>query len=100
MELWGSMYRNFDAVLLWFREFVKYLKSIGMMQSKVDPCIFYLNEEDSMKQMLIVDVTVDDCAVAGRQSTVNWFMDQLEKQFKITRGGRLKKHLGIDYEWF
>jgi len=26
-------------------------------------------------------------------------MDELKKRFKITTGGRLKKHLGIDYEW-
>lgn len=67
-----------------------------MIQSKVDPCIFYFKEEGSMKLRLIVDVMVDDCAVAGRQSNMNWFMDQLEKRFKITRGGRLKKHLRID----
>jgi len=99
IELWGSMYGNVDAALLWFREFVKYLKEVGMMQSQVDPCIFYLKEEGSMKPKVLVDVTVDDCAVGGKQSNVDWFMDELEKRFKITRGGRLKKHLGIDYEW-
>jgi len=52
-----------------------------------------------MKPKVIVDVTVDDCAVGGKQSNVNWFMEQLEKRFRITRGGRLKKHLGVDYEW-
>jgi hypothetical protein len=99
VELWGSMYGNVNAALLWFREFVKYLKRIGMIQSKVDPCIFYLKEEGSKVPKLMVDVTVDDCAVAGRQSNVDWFMVELKKRFKITLGGRLKKHLGIDYEW-
>jgi len=42
IELLGSMYGNVDVALLWFREFVKYLKQVGMIQSKVDPCIFYL----------------------------------------------------------
>jgi len=101
VELWGSMYGNVDAALLWFREFVAYLKEIGMIQSKVDPCIFYLKEKDSMMPRLIVDITVDDSAVAGQvRSNINWFMTNLEKRFKITRGGRLSKHLGIDYEWF
>jgi len=70
-----------------------------MIQSKVDPCIFYLKQDGSKVPKLIVDITVDDCAVAGHQSNVDWFMDELKKRFKITTGGRLKKHLGIDYKW-
>ena len=40
---------------------------------------------------------MDDCVVAG-QSNVDRFMDEVKKRFKITTSGRLKKHLGIDYE--
>ena len=49
--------------------------------------------------MLMVSVTVDDCAVTGLETNIKWFMDELEKRFKITRGGILTKHLGVSYEW-
>ena len=47
----------------------------------------------------MVSVTVDNCAVAGLPWNIEWFMKGLEGRFKITRGGLLKKHLGVDYKW-
>ena len=50
---------------------------------------------------LMTSVTVDDCAVTGLPKDIeSFFMTGLEGQFKIkTRGGLLKKHLGVDYDW-
>ena len=47
----------------------------------------------------MVSATVDDCTVTGLESSVCWFMTELQKRFKITNRGFLKKHLGVDYEW-
>ena len=30
---------------------------------------------------------------------MEWFINELKRRFKITRGGLLKKHLGVDYKW-
>ena len=42
IQLGKAMYRNVPAALLWFNKLVKCLKAVGLTQSKVDPCIFYL----------------------------------------------------------
>jgi len=68
-----------------------------MKQSQVNPCLFYLHKDDELK--LIVNVTVDDCAIAGLSEDIKWFMDGLESRFNITHEGELKKYLGVDNEW-
>ena len=73
-------------------------KQNKMYQSKADPCIFYkLNGRKEL--LLLSSVTVDDCAVTSLPKDIEWFMEELTKRFKITRGGILKKHLGVDYRW-
>ena len=47
----------------------------------------------------MVSVTVDDCAVTGLTKDIEWFMENLETRYKITKGGLLTNYLGIDYEW-
>ena len=97
--LLNSMYGNVDAAIKFFKELTKHVvRSMKMKQSLADPCVFYkLNKNNELE--LIVSVTVDDCAVTGMEEDRKWFMNKLEERFKITRGGLLKKHLGVDYEW-
>ena len=95
----NSMYGNVDAAIKFFKLLAKWIReNMNMKQSQADPCVFYKLDEDG-ELVLMVSVTVDDCAVTGMESDINWFMDELEKRFKITRGGILRKHLGVDYEW-
>jgi len=79
--LLNSMYGNVDAALRWIRLKTKFLISdkVGMNQSQTDPC-----------------VTVDDCAVGGTRKAIEELLVKVESEFNITRGGRLKKHLGAD----
>ena len=95
-----SMYGNVDAALRWILMKTEYLtsKKVGMTQSRADPCVFFKKNENG-KAMLVVAMTVDDCAIAGTPEAVNWLMNKIEEKFKITRGGRIRKHLGIDYKW-
>ena len=44
-------------------------------------------------------ITVDDCMVAVNPKAIDWLMTKIENKFKIKRGGRLRKHLGINYDW-
>lgn len=37
--------------------------------------------------------------VGGRASKVTLFKTQLQEQFKLTKETKLKKHLGINYQW-
>ena len=100
IKLLKSMYGNVDAAIKFFKLLTDHLtdpNGMNMNQSKADPCLFYLMKND--KLTLIVTITVDDSAISGLPSDIKWFMNGLEKRFKITRDGEIKKHLGIDYEW-
>ena len=95
----NSMYGNVDAAVKFFKVLTRWMvDKMGMTQSLADPCVFYkLDEEKKLK--IYVSVTVDDCAVTGLSKDIEEFMKGLEGRFKITRGGILKKHLGVSYEW-
>ena len=95
-----SMYGNIDAALRWITLKTEFMtsKEVGMIQSKTDPCVFYKKDEKG-KPVLVVAITVDDCAVAGHPNSINWLMNKIEGRFNITRGGKLRKHLGADYKW-
>ena len=93
------MYGNKDAAIKFFKLLARHvMDDMGMKQSLSDPCVFYMKDVKEQLE-LIVSVTVDDCAITGTKEKADWFMNQLEKRFSITRGGEMKKHLGINYEW-
>lgn len=100
IQLMNSMYGNVDAALRWILLKTEYLTGpeIMMTQSRADPCIFFKRDSDG-EPALILAMTVDDCAVAGKPETIEWLLKKIEKKFKITRGGKIRKHLGIDYDW-
>jgi hypothetical protein len=93
-----SMYGNVDAAIKFFKLLAEHMKKMEMKQSLADPCVFYKLDANG-ELLLMVSVTVDDCAVTGLPNYIEWFMTNLESRFKITKGGLLSKHLGIDYEW-
>ena len=49
---------------------------MNMNQSKADPCLFSLMKEDKLN--LIVTIMVDDSALSGLPSGIEWFMNGLE----------------------
>jgi hypothetical protein len=53
------MYKNVDASLQWMIAFSKHLKENGLTQSKVDPCLFYSNNENGEIDLLLT-LFVDD----------------------------------------
>ena len=100
IELQKGMYGNVDAALRFFIELTDYLtsESVGMEQSKVDPCVFFKKNEKN-EPVIILVVTVDDCVMGGNPKDVQLLMEDIEKRFSITRDLEVKKHLGIDFNW-
>jgi len=98
-ELKKAMYGNIDSPLRWMKTFSGYLiNQLKLTQSQTDPCIFYKkNKWDHL--VLILALYVDDTLIAGTRSEVDWLYEQVQKKFKIEKLGRLKKHLGIWWEW-
>ena len=94
------MYGNVDAAIKFFKTLTAHItkdEDLQLKQSKTDPCVFYKLDFNN-NLILIVSVTVDDCAITGTNKDIDWFMDGLEKRFKITRDGILSKHLGVHYD--
>ena len=58
------MYGTGQAALQFFKKMVQNLTNdAGLQQSKVDPCVFFIMENNAL--ILIIATHVDDCAIAG-----------------------------------
>ena len=90
-----AMYGIVQATRQWFKKLIQCLTTIGMTKSQIDPCIFYLKHDG--KTILLVGAYVDDCAVAGKPSDVNWLKAEVKNFFTIKELGTLKKYLGVWY---
>jgi Reverse transcriptase (RNA-dependent DNA polymerase) len=93
------MYGNIDSPLQWMKTFSNILKgdTMKMQQSATDPCIFY--KRRGGKAILILILYVDDTLSAGDKKEVEWAYKKIEEKIKIVILERLKKHLGIMYDW-
>ena len=101
IHLVKSMYGNVDAAIKFFKTLTAHItdkKGTNMQQLLADPCVFYKFDNDK-NLILMVSVTVDDCAITGTVKNITLFMDGFEKRFNITCDGELKKHLGVEYRW-
>jgi hypothetical protein len=49
--------------------------------------------------MALVVVYCDDCIVTGRGTSVDRIKAGISKSVKISDLGKLKRHLGVDYEF-
>jgi hypothetical protein len=99
IEKLKSMYGNSVATLIYFRLFKNHLIEVmDITQSLTAPCMFYKADKDG-KVALIAVCHIDDNAIAGTIEWIQWFKTRIRKRFAITKLGRLKKHLGIWYDW-
>jgi hypothetical protein len=97
-ELEKAMYGNIDSPLRWMKTMSKHIISeMKMEQSQTDPCVFI--KKVNGKPVLILALYVDDTLCAGTRKEMDWMYEAITKRFKIEKLGRLKKHLGIWWEW-
>jgi hypothetical protein len=96
LKLEKAMYGCVQSPLMFFRAYSKHLKAIGLSQSSADPCIWYKTLNGEL--VLVVAVYVDDCIVIGLKFEIDSFKKDVQKRFKITDLGPIKKHLGVWYE--
>ena len=100
MLLLKAMFGLVHAPRAFYETFRKILTSadIGMLQSKVHPCMFY-TQDGSGRLMALMVIHVDDCVIAGKKSTEEEIKKASAKRLSIKDEGRLSKHLGVWYEW-
>ena len=93
------MYGGVDVPRLFMKTLCKYLtKEMKMNQSLVDPCLYYWKSKVD-EVILMAVVHVDDVLLIGRKTKIEKFKLEIQKRFNISDFGRLKKHLGVWYEW-
>jgi hypothetical protein len=99
-ELNKAMYGNVDAPLQWMKTFANFLTSdvMDMKQSLADPCMFY-KKDGKNDLVLLAVVFVDDVLLGGTEKMVKWFKTKISTRFNFTDLGKLRKHLGVWYEW-
>ena len=98
IKLKRAQYGLVQSPRLWMETFAKILTALGMKQCKSDSCLFVLHDDDG-NLVLIVVVYCDDCIVTGLRSYVNKIKIGITKTVKILDLGKLKRHLGVDYEF-
>ena len=93
-KLEKAMYGCVQSPRAFYKELSKELKAMGMIQSKSDPCVWF----NKPIPTLIIICYVDDIVMVGKREEVDWFKTRIQKRFKISDLGKLKKHLGVWYE--
>jgi hypothetical protein len=98
-ELVMSMYGNCDSALLFFKTYREILvDKMGLQQCKSDPCVFFKRNGDGNLVLLLCS-HIDDSLIGGMKKEIESFYTQFEKYLKIERLGKLKKHLGVWWDW-
>ena len=98
IELDKAMYGNIDSPLRWMKTFTKFLvEKLQLTQSKSDPCIFI--KKQGPRPVLVLALYVDDTLCAGTRKELDWMYKMIMTKFNIEKLGKLKKHLGIWWDW-
>ena len=99
MLLLKAMYGLVQAPRAFYETFRTILTSqeVGMVQSKVDPCMFYRMKDNLLEAIMVIHV--DDCAISGMPETVENIKRAIGKQLSVKDEGILSRHLGVSYTW-
>ena len=93
------IYGNVDVALLWLRLIAKYLiKEYNLKISRADSCIFY-DKSDNGKLEFVMSVHLYDIFMAGKTDRLEIIKDMINLKFNIHKSGKVKKFLGVCYEW-
>ena len=71
---------------------------LGFVRSQADPCLFIQRNEQQEIIMLAL-CHVDDTQIAGTEAELDRFKQELCERFNIKDLGKMKKHLGVTYNW-
>lgn len=99
LKLERTMYGCVQSPLMFFKTYAKHLEASRLVQSLADPCIWYKHDEKG-SLLLVIAVYVDDCIITGKKADIEAFKADIQRRFKISDLGPIKKHLGVWYEKF
>lgn len=77
----NSLYGLKQSPRLWDQDLHAAFLSIGLVQSKFDPTLYFLIKENCL--VCAIATHVDDLAVVGEKAVIGPIMDKLASKFKI-----------------
>lgn len=99
IRLEKPMYGGSEVPRMWWTTILdRIVEKLGFQQSLTDPCLFFKKDTKGELKM-VLNTVVDDILVAGKQEDVDWFKNSLKELYEITEQGRVRKYLGIMFDW-
>lgn len=92
-EVMNSLYGLKQSPRLWNRELHAAFLSLGLIQSKFDPTLYFKLKNDRL--VCAIATHVDDLAVVGELDVINPIMDSLASKFKIGAKEELHHFLSL-----
>lgn len=99
VKLEKALYGCIESAKLWNKHLAKKLIKYGMVQSKLDECLFYKTVANDV--VLRVAVYVDDLLICGKtDKDVDDFINYLKEEFKTitVNEGSKQAYLGMNFE--
>ena len=85
------MYGTRDAAYNWEVEYVRFMTSIGFVQGKTSPCVFYHAGKD-----IRAVIYGDDFTLLGNATALDWFRKSIQATYAVSVKGRLGPHKDDD----
>ena len=98
IKLRRAQYGLVQSPRLWMQTFSKILINLGLKQCRTDPCLFVLCDSKGTNLAMVV-VYCDDCILTGHFKHISEIKKGIARSVKILDLGKLKRHLGVDYEF-
>ena len=83
IEVIGHIYGLNSAPSAWQKTLTNALLDVGFLQSKYDPCLFYMREGERLTG--IYGVHVDDCATGGSGTKYEQALEELKCKFEFRK---------------
>jgi hypothetical protein len=95
-QLRRSLYGYRKAPRNWYKMLIKVFAALGLVQSVLDPCFFWMQTACGM---VFVMMHVDDLLIAGHLSDVLRVKQWLHNHFQMKDMGELKKFLNLQVNY-
>ena len=82
IELIAPVYGLDDAPIRWYETVCQVLRQLGYQKSLLDPCVFILHEEGSLKSLILLEVD-DFCIASTDKKTEDWIKKELQDRFQF-----------------
>ena len=70
----------------------------NLKKSKGDSCILF-RKYDKGKSELVISVLVDDVFISDKPESLKVIKEEIKEEFKISESRKVKKSLGVYYQW-